>query len=103
MGGSKKVKEELNDIYLGELRPQISQEEFSELPKNKQEGIQASQELYKTLVTAYQMYLTDRAVSDSLGERKKSNLKKYLKRTGQLCLLKRLLMTLSGILILMML
>ncbi|MEK6845026.1 MAG: hypothetical protein AABX44_02100 [Nanoarchaeota archaeon] len=75
MGGSKKVKEELNDIYLGELRPQISQEEFSELPKNKQEGIQASQELYKTLVTAYKMHLTDNIVSESLGERKKSNLK----------------------------
>ncbi len=75
MGGSKKVKGELKDVYLGELRPQISQEEFIKLPENKQKGIQASQELYKTLVTAYQTYLTDKAVSESLGERKSSTLK----------------------------
>ena len=75
MGGDKKVKEELKDIYLGELRPQISQEEFSKLPENKQKGIKASQELYNTLTAAYQTYLTDKTVSESLGERKVQNLK----------------------------
>ena len=75
MGGIKKVKGELKDIYLNELRPQISQEEFVKLSENKQKKIQASQELYKTLVTAYQTYLTDKVVSESLGERKSSTLK----------------------------
>lgn len=75
MGGSKAVKKELKDIYLGDLRLQISQEEFEKLSDDKQKGIQASQELYKTLVGAYTQYLTDKVVSDSLGERKKSTVK----------------------------
>ena len=36
MGGSKKVKGELKDVYLGELRPQISQEEFIKLPEKSE-------------------------------------------------------------------
>src|SRR3989338_10789693 len=75
MGGSKKVKGELKDVYIGELKPQLSQAEFDKLTPDKKKGIQASQELYKTLVTAYQTYLTDKAVSESLGERKSSTLK----------------------------
>ena len=75
MGGSKKVKGDLKDLYIGELKPQISQEEFSKLSEDKKKSLQKGMELYETLIGTYQTYLTDKAVSESLGERKKSIIK----------------------------
>ena len=75
MGGSKKVKGDLKDLYIGELKPQISQEEFSKLSEDKKKSLQKGMELYETLIGTYQTYLTDKAVSESLGERKKSTIK----------------------------
>ena len=75
MGGSKKVKGELKDVYIGELMPKIPKEEFNKLTPDKKEALQKSMELHKVLVDSYQSYLTDKAVSESLGERKSSTLK----------------------------
>ena len=86
MGGSKKVKPGLKDIYLGDLKSPVSQAEFEKLPEDKQKGIQASQEIYKTLVGEYTQDLIDKAVSESLGERRKStlkNLEKLLTEDGE--------------------
>jgi len=75
MGGSKKVKSELKDVYLGELKPQLSQAEFDKLTPDKKEALQKNMEFYKVLVDSYKSYLTDKTVSESLGERKSSTLK----------------------------
>ncbi len=75
MGGSKKIKKELKDIYLGELSPKISKEEADKLSENQKKVIIENQKVYKNLVEAYQTYLTDKAVSESLGERKKAIVK----------------------------
>ncbi|KHO55060.1 MAG: hypothetical protein QT10_C0007G0046 [archaeon GW2011_AR19] len=75
MGGSKKVKGELKDLYIGEIIPKMPQEEFNKLTDDKKKKIQEKMELYNKLTLAYQNYLTDKAVSESLGERKSSTLK----------------------------
>ena len=75
MGGSGKVKSEYKNIYIGELKHQLSQEEFGKLPENKQKAIVEKQKIYENLLGTYQTYLTDKAVSDSLGERKKATIK----------------------------
>ena len=75
MGGSKKVKGDLKDLYIEDLKTKISQKEFDELAEDKQQEILGSQKLYETLIGTYQTYLTDQAVSESLGERKKSIIK----------------------------
>src|SRR3989338_5898039 len=75
MGGSKKVKGELKDLYIGEIIPKMPQEEFDKLTDDKKKKIQEKIEIYNKLTLAYQTYLTDKAVSESLGERKSSTLK----------------------------
>ncbi len=76
----KEVKKEFNqlkDVYLGELNlaAKIPKAEFEKLPENQQKIIYENQKLYEKFVGLYQNDLMDKAVSESLGEKRKSNLK----------------------------
>ncbi len=64
MGSKAKV----NDGYLGSLKSNISDEEFSKLSKDKQEAIVAQEGLYKNILGGYQAYLTKTKVSDALAQ-----------------------------------
>ena len=75
MGGSKKVKSELKDVYIGEIIPKMPQKEFDKLTDDKKKAIQKNMKFYKTLVTAYKTDLMEKAVEESIGERRSSNLK----------------------------
>lgn len=75
MKGDKKIREDLKDAYLGDLRPKIPQEEFDKLSHDKKEALEQNMELYKVLAGSYQKYLTDKSVSESLGENAKSTVK----------------------------
>src|SRR3989344_2156699 len=72
MGGSKKVKSELKDVYIGEIIPKMPQKEFDKLTDDKKKAIQKNMKFYKTLVTAYKTDLMEKAVEESIGERRSS-------------------------------
>ncbi|MBI2003893.1 hypothetical protein HYS72_00310 [Candidatus Pacearchaeota archaeon] len=75
MGGSKTLPKEMGDKYIGELRPQITQAELDKLTDDKKKIFQENAKIYKVLTDSYETYLTDKIVSESLGERKAQNLK----------------------------
>ncbi len=82
MGSKAEIKDELKNIYVGDLAHRnISKEQADELSEDEKKAIAQSQDLYKTLVGSYQTYITQKAVSEALSEGAKripKNLEKIL-------------------------
>ncbi|MDP2672436.1 MAG: hypothetical protein Q8O84_01345 [Nanoarchaeota archaeon] len=75
MGGSKTIPKEMGDKYIGELIPKMSEEEINKLTEDKKKILQKNMEFYQILTESYKTDLMDKAVSESIGERRKQNLK----------------------------
>jgi len=68
MGSDAKINPQFNDVYVGDLNPQLSEEEFEKLSKTEQASFKESAKIYQNLVGGYQVYLTRTKVSEALAE-----------------------------------
>jgi hypothetical protein len=68
MGSKAEVKEQLKNVYIGNLVPKIPKEELAKLPEDEKKKIAESQKLYQNIIGSYQTYLTQKSVSEALAE-----------------------------------
>ena len=64
MGSKAEIPEEYNNMYLGSLNPKLSEEEKDKLKNSIQ--------LYTSLIGSYNSYLSQKMVSEALGESAKN-------------------------------
>ena len=71
MGAKIKLNHKFKHLYVGDLLPQIPEEELEKLSESEKKGIAEAQNLYQQIVGSYQTYLTSKSVSEALAENAK--------------------------------
>lgn len=68
MGSKAEIPEKYKNMYVKDLVPKISKEDMANLSNEEEKKIKNSAELYQNLIESYQSYISQKMVSESLGE-----------------------------------